>query len=902
MIQPKLRLRTRIDHLLSRWFYFSMRHSVAVILLSFLAAAGALYYTINTLRINTYPGNVLSDELPWRQDKLAYERAFPQFRDSLVIVLDAPTVDQARDAAARLYQRLSADSAHFDWIFYPPESAFFRQNGLLFKDTAELDDLYVHLAKVQPFLAEVSGDQSVRGTLNLLGRVLTDGKDAGLEFGSVFDRIAGTLRSDLAGAPIPLSWIEVMSGKDANPRDRRVLMEVMPKIEYSSLAPGEELIASIRKTGEELGLAQSGVTLRISGAAALSVDELKSASVGAQMASLGSFLGVSLVMLVGLRSLWLVVAVQIGLVLGLIFTAAFAAFALGQLNLISVAFSVMYIGIGADYAIYLSLRYRELAARSDSHRSALKRAVRHVGGSLEIGTLTTAIGFFCFIPTSYRGVAELGIISGAGMFISLFVTLAILPAFLGLRRPVRHQGPHAGHAPPPRLVQNLLSFPLRHSRGVVIGGLVLAAAAAVQLQFARFDRNPLNLQDPAAESVRTFRELLKDSRHSPWSLAALAKDPAEAAAIQAKLKGLPTVDKVLTLNDFVPEEQDEKLDLLDQLALTLGPELAATAAKSPPSPAEEAAALRQFLAKLSAYLAANPEAADAPAGFRLAVELARFLERLQTLPSASRAPALRQVSDLLVGSLGSQLARLADALQAQPVGLADLPEDVRGRWVTPDGIQRVEIQPREDLHDPAAMQRFVDQVRAVVPHATGVPVLFLESSNAVVQAFLQAFGYAIVAITLVLFLTMEKKIDVLLVLAPLLLASLLTGAGMALAGVHFNFANIIALPLVFGMGVDNCIHMVHRFRTAPPRDGVLLHTSTALAVVLSALTNISGFGNLSVSPHRGMASMGVMLSIGILATLLCSMILLPALLAQVEHLNGRRQRPATAANDSPAPS
>lgn len=610
MIHRKLRLRTRIDHLLSRWFYFSMRHAAMVIVLSILTAAGTLYYTINNLRINTYPGNVLSDELPWRQDKLAYERAFPQFRDSIVIVLDAPTVDQARNAAAQLYRRLSEDSSHFEWIFYPPESRFFRENGLLFEDTYDLEKFSDHLAKVQPFLSDVSTDQSIRGTFNLLGRALREDKDAKLELGSVFDQIAGALQGYLGGSATPLSWIEVMSGKDSKAEDKRVLMEIMPKIEYSSLAPGEDLMASIRKTGEELHFAESGVTMRLSGAAALSIDELKSASVGAQMASLGSFLGVSLVMLVGLRSLWLVLSVQIGLVLGLIFTAAFATLFLGQLNLISVAFSVMYIGIGADYAIYLSLRYRELAARTESHCSALKRAVRHVGGSLEIGTLTTAIGFFCFIPTSYRGVAELGIISGAGMFISLFVTLAILPAFLGLRRPIRHLGPHAGHAQLPGFFQGLLTFPLRYSRGVLIVCAIIAILAAVQLKFASFDQNPLNLQDPTAESVRTFRELLRDSRHSPWSLAALVKSPEEASAIKARLEGLPVMDKVLTLDDFVPEDQDEKLELIDQLALTMGLQVDTTEAKAPPSPDEEAAALRQFLATLSAYLAAHPDAAD----------------------------------------------------------------------------------------------------------------------------------------------------------------------------------------------------------------------------------------------------------------------------------------------------
>ncbi|MEW6036858.1 MAG: MMPL family transporter [Pseudomonadota bacterium] len=884
MIHRKIRLRTRIDRLLSVWFYFSMRHAVAVIVLSILAAAAAVNYTIHNLRINTYPGNVLSDELPWRQDKLAYERAFPQFRDSIVIVLDAPTPDQARDAAARLYHRLREDSAHFEWVFYPPESGFFRENGLLFDDDAELEKLSDHLAKVQPFLAEVSVDRSLRGVFSLLERALRTGEDKDIDFATVFDRLAAALRGHLDGSGTPLSWIELMAGENAKPADRRVLLEVMPRIEYSSLAPGENLMAAIRQTGEELRLEESGVTLRLTGAAALSVDELKSASIGAQMASFGSFLGVSLVMLAGLRSLWLVLAVQIGLVLGLIFTAAFAALALGQLNLISVAFSVMYIGIGADYAIYLSLRYRELACRSHSHRSALKRAVRHVGGSLEIGTLTTAVGFFCFVPTSYRGVAELGIISGAGMFISLLVTLAILPAFLGLRRPSRYLGPHAGHAEPPRWQRNLLTFPLRHSRGVLAGAAIVAALAFVQLKSARFDQNPLNLQDPSAESVRTFRELLADGSNSPWFLAALARDGGEAAAMKQRLESLPVVDEVLTLEDFVPEDQDEKLDLIDQMALTLGPQPASGETKPQPAPDEEAAAVRRFLATLAAHLSAHPDAADAPAGFRLAAQQARLAERIQSTQGEARTEAVVRVSQTLVGGLGSQLARLDDALKARRVGFEDLPDDFRSRWITQDGVQRVEIRPKEDLHDPQAMRRFVDQVRQVAPHATGVPVLFLESSDAVVTAFLQAFAYAIVAITVILFLTMEKKIDVLLVLLPLLLASLLTGAAMALAEVPFNFANIIALPLVFGMGVDNCIHMVHRFRTAPPKDGILLHTSTALAVALSALTNISGFGNLAVSPHLGMASMGIMLSIGILAMLLCSMIVLPALLAQAEHL------------------
>ncbi|MCU0973009.1 MAG: MMPL family transporter [Burkholderiales bacterium] len=862
-----------------------MRWPLLVIGIAGLAAGGALYFTVNTLRINTYPGNVLSDDLPWRQDLIAYDKAFPQSRDSIVIVIDGATPDQARDAAARLYQQLSKDKRNFEWVFFPQESRFFREGGLLFENLPDLETLSSRLAQVQPFLSEVSTDRSVRGLFSLLQRAMKEDKAGELELGNVFGSIAGAIRGYLEGSSAHLSWIELMSGKKSAPQDRRALIEVMPRIEFNSLAPSQDSLEAIQRAAAAVKLEHSGIEIRLTGEGALSLDELRSASLGAQMASIGSFLGVSLVMLIGLRSFWLVLSAQIALVLGLVFTAAFAALALGELNLISVAFSVMYIGLGADYAIYLCLRYRELARASLSHRSALNRAVRHVAGSLEIGTLTTAIGFFCFVPTSYAGVAELGIISGVGMFISLFVTLAILPALLSLRRPVRYRGRHLRPAQLPRFAIAAMAFPMRHSRWVLAACCVLAVLAVWALRFAQFDQNPLDLQDPQAESVQAFRELLRDSRNSPWSLAVLARNADEAGRLKQQLEELPLVDGVRTLDDFVPADQSAKLAVIDQLGLTLGSDLGNPTARPQPTSEQEENALRTFLATLSAYLSANPEAPHARPGAELQRELTRLLARIDGLPPEAKGQALNDATYVLLGSLKSQLSQLADALRAHAVDADDLPPDFRSRWVSEHGLHRVEIRPKEDLNDPAAIRRFVEQVRRIAPHATGLPVVYLESSAAVVRAFLEAFAYALVAITIILFLTLERKIDVLLVLAPLLLAALLTGATITLLGIHFNFANIIALPLVFGMGVDNCIHMVHRFRTAPPRDGIVLHTSTALAVVLSALTNISGFGSLALSPHRGMASMGMVLTIGILITLLCSLIVLPSLVSRMHRFD-----------------
>jgi hypothetical protein len=637
------------------------------------------------------------------------------------------------------------------------------------------------------------------------------------------------------------------------------------------MLPGGPAMRAIRETAASLQLTpEQGVSVRLTGGAALAYDELNSVSLGAQLASIGSLLMVGLVMVFGLRSGWLVFATLTALILGLVFTAFFATVAIGELNLISVAFAVMYIGLGADYAIYLCLRYKELSADDPDHRDALARAARHVGGSLGLCTLTTSIGFFAFIPTSYRGVAELGIISGAGMFISLFVTMVILPALLSLRRPSQRR--IAGLRAPAAL-RKLLAAPLHHSRLVVIVAAALAVLAALLVRHARFDYNPLNLQDPKAESVVTYKSLLAQDGKSPWSIVALARDANEARSMKARLLGLETVDSVNTIEDFVPEGQDAKLAVISDLTLTLGTELNDSAVSAAPAPGagETLEALRSLRTALGGTGSRSRD--------ELIAQLDTLIGQLERSDATERARLLESAQQALLGSLPGRLAALSASLKAEQVTLASLPKDLHARWVSGDGRYRVEVVPKENLEDSRALRRFVNDVRRELPHATGSPIVYLEASDAVIKAFTQAFTYALVAITVLLWLSMRRRVDVVLVLTPLLLAALYTGAATVLLGMPFNFANIIALPMLLGMGVDNGIHMVHRFRTAPPEDGVMLNTSTAAAIGLSALTNASGFGNLAISPHAGTASMGVILTIGIFITLACTTYILPSLMS-----------------------
>lgn len=875
------------DHLIDAWFHYLQRHAWPVIVLAVAAGAFCLYYTFHHLRINTDSSDMLSEKLLWRQTYDDYKRAFPQFADNIVIVIDGATPDEARDAAQRLADHLETRTDLFKSVFLPQTAAFFRQNGLLYLDERELQDLADNLARAQPFLSRLAADPSLRGLAVLLTEALEEEEAQDLDLGDAFQRIAGALNTHLAGNHARLSWEALMSGSPVEADDKRVLIVTQPKLDFSAVLPGETAIEAIRDAAGDLGITPaSGARMRLTGGAALSYDELKSASFGAQLASVGSLIMVALVMILGLRSLWLVLATITALVLGLIFTSFFATLSIGELNLISVAFAVMYIGLGADYAIYLCLRYKELAADAEDHREALTRAARHVGGSLGLCTLTTSVGFFAFIPTSYKGVAELGIISGAGMFISLFVTLTVLPALLTLSVPQHRHLPGGHHV---RWVfDRLLTLPLRHNRLIVAGAIAAAVAALVVLPRASFDHNPLNLQDPEAESVLAYRDMLGSNGQSPWSIVAKIAGRQELARVRQQLERLPSVDTVRTVESLVPDDQQAKLAVVSDLALTLGSDFSGVMASPAPPVAQTTEALRTLASSLNAY-AAVQGTQNSPAGALLPA-LEQLLARLDSADGAEQERILRGVEDTLLGSLPGRLESLAASLTAEPITLESLPEDLRSRWMAADGSYRIEVVPREDLTHAEAMRRFVGEVRQVLPQATGSPILFLEASDAVVSAFEQAFLYAFIAIAVLLWLSMDEKVDVLLVLAPLLLAAVLTAAATVVLGIPFNFANIIALPLLLGMGVDNGIHMVHRYRTDPPKDGVLLHTSTATAIGLSALTNASGFGNLAISPHSGTASMGVILTVGIVLTLLCTMIILPSLL---NLLHGRAMRAAT---------
>jgi len=877
----------RLGCWLAGWVGAAARHAPWVLLAATIVTAGSLYYTVHHLGINTNTDEMLAEELPFRQTYKAFQQQFPQFKDTILIVVDGQTPEQARQAARQLAMGLK-QQPQFTSAYLPRANDFLDANALLYLSQEELETLADDLAAIQPFLGKLVRDQSLHGLFSMLASATDAAADGeALDLLPLFGRVSTAIESASQGRPHVMSWEEMMLGGETSPANRRQFIIVQPRLDFSRLLAGGPAMRAIRDTAISLKLDEAhGLRVRITGAIALGYEELISVSRGAGVAAIAAMTLVGIVLFIGLGSFRLVAATLITLVMGLILTAGFAAIAVGHLNLISVAFAVLYVGLGVDFAIHLCLRYLELRRDGKSTENAIQAAAGDVGTSLVFCTVTTATGFFCFVPTAYAGVSELGVISGTGMFISLILTLTVLPALISLWRPEQHMTvKHPPFRMPEALGHMVVDLPIRHKRAVLTSAVLVIVAALWLLQGATFDYNPVKLRAADSESVTTFNDLMADSDTTPSRIMALYADASSAARAARDLEGLDVVDRAVTIADYVPADQEEKLFIIEDMGLILGPLLGEGGDQQAPSAGEPLTAIQALLDSLDAYISTNFDHSASREARRLRAGLSALLPGLTQQGGREQLAALEHS---MLDTLPMSLNRLNQGLAVQPFTGEALPDAIAGRWVSQEGLYRVEVFPSFDLSDNDALRQFVSAVRELAPEATGGPVFTLEAGDAVIASFKQAFISALVIISLLLLLLFRRMTDTMLVLAPLLLAGTLTAAATVALDIPFNFANIIALPLLLGIGVDSGIHMVHRAQVAMPTDKNLLHTSTARAVLFSTLTTICSFGSLSFSAHRGTASMGQLLTVGVGLTLVCVLLVLPALVDQHRRWGARQ--------------
>jgi hypothetical protein len=844
---------------------YCTRYAAQIIGIAALFGFISAIYAAGHFAIDADVNKLISKELPWRQREVAFQKAFPPKEETILAVVDAPTSELVTQATAALIQKLSTDKDHFHSILEAGGGPFFQKNGLLFLSTEEVVGLTKKLGEAKPILQTLAQDPNLRGLTTALNYGLIGARMGHYtldDFSGTLNMVSDTLEEAIAGRPASFSWRAMLNGRPATPSERRRFIGIRPVLDYSALMPGKAATDAIRQAVTDLDIAGNyRARLRLTGPVAIADEEYATLQEGQFVNTTAAIVVVLTILWLALRSFGIILAVFLSLLVGLSITAAIGLAIVGALNLISVAFAVLFIGLGVDFGIQFSVRYRAERHEVDDLHQALLNTARHVGAPLTLAAAATAAGFLSFLPTDYKGLSELGLLAGFGMIVAFLTSVTVIPALLKFLRPPgepKEMG-FKWLAPVDRFME-------RRRIPVIVGTGLVVAAGLPLLYWLQFDFNPLNLRNPKVESVATFLELRSDPAIGASSIFVLAPNVEAAKADAEKLAKLPEVSSVRTIENFIPTDQQPKLAAIHQLATVLDPVLRPDPNKKPPTDADNVAALKAAVASLK-QSAGTQTGRGAAAVQRLAGDLGKLADGDEALRGRATAA--------MVPSLNIALHELRGYLQAQPVTLETLPPDIAREWVTPDGRYKVEILPKGDPNDNETLRRFARAVQAVEPAAIGGPIAILESGRTVIRAFFEAGFWALGSITILLWIVLRRFGDVLLTLIPLLMAGVVTMELMVLLGMKLNFANIIALPLLLGVGVAFKIYYIMAWRAGQTG---LLQSSLTRAVMFSACTTATAFGSLWLSSHPGTSSMGKLMALALVTTMAAAVLFQPVLM------------------------
>jgi hopanoid biosynthesis associated RND transporter like protein HpnN len=829
-------------------------------------AIGAGAYTARNFSINTDINTLISPDLDWRKRDNQFEKAFDRERTILAVV-EAPTPELTSSAAKALERKLADDTQHFESVQPLGSGEFFDKNGLLFLPVEEVGKLTGQFASAAPLIEIMAGDPSIRGLTGALETGLAGVKRGQIKLDSTerpFNLIAQTVENVLNKGSATFSWRELVSDKPLADSDRRAFIEFKPILDFNALEPGKAATDAIRQAATDLNLAgEYNARVRLTGPVPIANEEFATVQDGAIVNGIGTVLVVLVILWMALHSSKIIFAVFLNLFIGLSITTAVGLMMVGSLNLLSVAFAVLFVGLGVDFGIQFSVRYRSERFKNDDLPSALKKAAERSAVPLSLAAMATAAGFLCFLPTDYKGISELGKIAGAGMLVAFLTSITVLPALLKMLNPPG-EGEPVGYA----FLAPVDHFLEKHRVVIIVGTLLVAVAGLPLLYFMKFDFNPINLRNSKVESIATFLDLRKDPNTGANAINVMTNSEADAKKIEARLEKVPEVLRVMSLDSFVPEDQPAKLKLIAQGAKILNPALNPDSVDAAPSDAENVEALKGSVESLR-KTAGDAKGPGAVASRRLADALAKLAE--------SNEATRNKAQVVFVTPLKIVLEQLKSLLQAQPVSLKTLPADLVAGWKTKDGLMRVEALPRGDPNDNDTLRKFANAVLSAEPNAIGGPVSILKSGDTVVKAFIHAGVWALIVISLLLWLALRRVTDVLLTLVPLLVAGAVTMEICVLIGLPLNFANIVAWPLMLGIGVAFKIYYVTAWRSGRTN---LLQTSLTRAIFFSALTTATAFGSLWLSSHPGTASMGKLLALSLVTTLAAVLLFQPALMGK----------------------
>ncbi|TVO36500.1 MMPL family transporter [Vibrio algivorus] len=817
----------------------------------------SVIYSQKHFSVDSDLNHLVKQNAPWRDNLDKTTKAFGDSESSLVVVVSGDDRQQVQQITESLTNDFSKQPSFKD-VFAPSTLPWLKQQALWFLSDQEFKSFTQNLTSLMPRLqrasmsqSQIDPDLSAQQLLAQLNQAIESKDDnAARLLIQALNQVADStqpVNHQQDTTTQGVNWFSLLFPEDKHTSYQIISINAEP--DRSQKEPNRFIMETAQNIIRQYNDVSS-VQIRLTGQTALDFDEIKDANHSVKLAGTMSLIGLIVVLGFGIRSLRIIAASYVAVIVGLVWTLALGLWLVGNYNTISIVFLVMFIGLGVDFSIHFCLRIREEQGLHANNQATLLTSIRETLTPLSLCALTSAIGFLGFYPTAYTGLAELGIISAAGMLMGLVATFSVIPVFFFLfgyprkkQQVVEQEHSDEGY------------WLVEHHRLVIGIAVMLLIVAGIGASQMKFDFSTLVLKSPRSESVNTLEEIQQQGLTSSYQMMMLAKTPAQAQQWQQQLAKLPEVSNALSINSFLPQDRNSKLVTLSQ------------SIDRPASP--EAKSITPI------QLAQNLETSP--------YKDALSSHTLNWLKTAKEPEIYQAISLQALQPLAQMQQGFMQMMQASPATLDDIPTQLAQRYYNQD-YALVVAYPSGDMRDVKQLNRFIDAVQAVAPNATGRPVAEQQVGKIITQAFIQATCYSLALIALVLLFALKHKRDVVLSFIPLLLTTLSTMAVAHWSGFSLNMANIIVIPLIFGLGVDNGIHIVERFREVGSVKA-FYSSSTPKAAILSSLTTIVTFGSLLLADHRGMFSIGFLLTIAIGFLLIYSLTVLPALLFSVKKNN-----------------
>ncbi len=868
------------------WTRLCLQMPAVITLVAVLLAVASGGYAAKHLGYKVSRVDLLDPESEYNKLWIDYIAEFGD-DDDAVIVVEGPT----REEVIRVLEEVSREAARQDSLFhsvlYEVDLSVIRGKGLHYLSPADLAAIERFVEQTKPIIdggwAQLKAGSMVAG---MAGQMVAGGQaQAGQreeDPAVVLERyteslLAGVDPSNRALSPaaIPSPWppmpeslstLRDLSSEHLLAKDGKLgfVLLRLAKTE-GGFAGASAATDELRRIINEVAARHPAATIGLTGLPIMEDDEMRTSQQSMVWASGLSLLAVALVITAGFGGVRHALMANGVLVIAMAWAFAWAAASVGHLNILSVTFTVTMIGVGIDYGTYYVARYLQGRRRGLDCEAALLETSGAVGPSILTGAITTAVAFFSASMTSFVGVSELGTIASGGILLCAAAELLVLPAVIALV----DQSAFGKHIPQPVPVHSWLAPIFKYPRFVALASIAVTLAIASGLHELKYDHNLLNLQADGLESVAVEKKLLEECDQSVWYALSIADSREELLARKEALQNLPSVERVDEIASLLPVDEDLKQPIIGRIHDRLG-----TLPERPPEiPIDRLDSLGETLAW------AQAEAAKRPAGLRTAWHMERTREALRRMPPEECFRALATFQQRSAGELLSRLHALAGVADPEPPTLDDLPPSLVERFVGQSGKHLLKIYGRGDIWNFESLEKFVKDVRSVDARATGNPLQAYEASLEMKRSYEQAALYSLAVILVVLWLDFRSITHALLAGLPLAIGMAQTLGLMGLVGIDLNPANLIGIPLILGIAVDYGVHIVHDALERPGPYSI--SASTANAVLVDALTTILGFGALMVASHKGLESLGRVLTLGVTTCTFTSLVFLPVVLAML---------------------